>query len=106
MANFRIYTVQKGDTLWQIGKRFGVSAQALAEANHLSDPDSLCPGQRLIIPGASVIRYVVQPGDTLWYLARRFHTTVAEIIQLNQLTNPDLIYPGQILNLPVYGAAQ
>lgn len=52
------YTVQKGDTLWEISKLFYGDATAymrIFEANRsvLSDPDKIFPGQVLWIPGAA-----------------------------------------------------
>lgn len=44
------YIVESGDTLSGIASSFGVSIEALAEANGLADVDSLTPGQQLIIP--------------------------------------------------------
>jgi LysM repeat protein len=45
-----VYVVKAGDTLTQVGRLFGVSAVAIAQANQLSNPDQLSEGQRLIIP--------------------------------------------------------
>lgn len=45
------YTVQRGDTLSAIGAQHGVSWQAIAEANNLSNPNLIFPGQTLSIPG-------------------------------------------------------
>lgn len=45
------YQVRQGDTLFRISRMFGVSVQALSEANGLADPGSLSVGQRLLIPG-------------------------------------------------------
>lgn len=47
------YTVQPGDTLFAIARRFGVSAPALAAANNLTNRDHVVPGQRLELPGGS-----------------------------------------------------
>jgi hypothetical protein len=46
------YTVQKGDTLTEIGSRHGVPWRQIFEANRdqLSDPDKIFPGQQLRIP--------------------------------------------------------
>ena len=46
----RLYYVQPGDTLTSIAQRFGVSLQALMEANNLTDPDQIYAGQVLRIP--------------------------------------------------------
>jgi LysM repeat protein len=48
-----VYTVQAGDTLFSIARRFGVTVQAIVEANNLANPDSLSIGQQLVIPPAS-----------------------------------------------------
>ncbi|MBS3970104.1 MAG: L,D-transpeptidase family protein [Clostridia bacterium] len=45
------YIVQRGDTLWRLSQRFGVSLDALIKANNLSNPNVLHVGQELIIPG-------------------------------------------------------
>lgn len=44
------YTVKRGDTLGNIGWRFGWSASYLASVNHLCNPNLIYPGQRLWIP--------------------------------------------------------
>ena len=44
------YSVKPGDTLWIIAQKFGVTVKAVAEANHLSDPNSISVGQVLTIP--------------------------------------------------------
>jgi LysM repeat protein len=47
----RTYVVRSGDNLSSIGQRFGVSQQALMEANDIDDPDAIREGQELVIPG-------------------------------------------------------
>ena len=44
------YTVQSGDNLYRIARRFGTTFQAIAGANNISNPDSIRPGQVLVIP--------------------------------------------------------
>lgn len=46
----RTYIVVWGDTLARIAQRFGVSSWAIAQANYLANPNTIYPGQRLIIP--------------------------------------------------------
>jgi len=116
------YTVQVGDTVWAIADRFGVTPDALVEANELSEPDRLQPGQELVIPtgegtaseepapaesaspdtGTTEGRriHTVGSGDTLWSIAIRYDTTVDEIATLNELDSEGLLALGQELLIP------
>ena len=47
----QVYVVQAGDSLGGIASRFGVTLEALIQANGLTNPDFLFAGQRLTIPG-------------------------------------------------------
>jgi LysM repeat protein len=44
------YTVQAGDTLSGIAQEFGVTVEAIVEANEIADPNLIMPGETLIIP--------------------------------------------------------
>ena len=44
------YVVQSGDNVVGIAQKFGVTIDAIAKANQLSNPNQLSLGQRLIIP--------------------------------------------------------
>ena len=45
-----LYTVQRGDTLNSIARRYGWTASYLASVNHLPNPDRIYAGQVLLIP--------------------------------------------------------
>ncbi|HAJ37362.1 MAG TPA: hypothetical protein DCL15_16960 [Chloroflexi bacterium] len=47
-----VYVVQAGDSLLAIAGRYGVSMQAIMDANNLTNPDFVFSGQRLVIPRA------------------------------------------------------
>lgn len=49
-SNVIIYTVQPGDTLYDIAHRYNVSLQELAATNHITDPTAIMVGQQLRIP--------------------------------------------------------
>ena len=46
----QVYVVERGDTLFSIGQRFGVTVAQIVAANDLLDPDRLSVGDELIIP--------------------------------------------------------
>ena len=45
-----VYTVEAGDTLSEIARRFDTTVEALVEANDLDDPDVLDIGDELTLP--------------------------------------------------------
>lgn len=47
---YRTYTVRRGDTLWAISRRYGTTVQAIAQLNHIADPNFILPGWVLRIP--------------------------------------------------------
>ena len=57
----QLYRVRAGDTLNAIAQRLGVSPAAIAERNHVSNPDSLTVGQTLVIPPRPPLSLVVTP---------------------------------------------
>jgi LysM repeat protein len=101
------YTVVPGDTLAIIARRVGSSADVLAQANHLVNPNLIYVGQTLLVPrgpssavtlGGAV--HVVQAGETMARIAARYGLSVWALAQANSISNPSLIYVGQRLLIP------
>ncbi|MBE6156121.1 MAG: LysM peptidoglycan-binding domain-containing protein [Firmicutes bacterium] len=95
------YTVVKGDTLYNIANKFGVSVDNLKVANNLSS-NTLSLGQVLKIPSGATnnkLTYTVKKGDTLYSIARTYNTDVNTIKKLNNLSSNSLSI-GQTLILP------
>lgn len=47
------YTVQKGDTLTAIAKKYNTTVDALAKASGITDPNKIQVGQTIVIPGTA-----------------------------------------------------
>ncbi|MFC7392198.1 LysM peptidoglycan-binding domain-containing protein [Scopulibacillus cellulosilyticus] len=95
----QIHVVQRGESLWQIAQRYGVSINQIVTANQIQNRNTLVIGEALVIPTA-YRQYTVRPGDNLWLIARKFGVSVQELMRANQITNPSMIYPGKVLRIP------
>lgn len=88
-----IYTVKKGDSLYNIARRYETTVNEIVSLNNLKTIN-LSIGQQLVIPetGESVVslpeytNYTVKRGDTLYSIARTYNTTVDQIIKDNNLS--------------------
>lgn len=99
-----IYTVKKGDSLWEIARRFGMSTQALRKLNGLGHTSRIHPGQKLKVTGSTSTGgnyqiYTVRQGDTLWEIAALFKTSVSRLMAWNDVANPRKIKPGEKLRI-------
>ena len=100
------YTVKRGDTLWGIAKKFGVTVSAVVKANNIRNPNLIYVGEVFIIPHMTSAEsfeytlYTVRRGDTLWGISRKFGTSINSIVALNGIKNPNLIYVGEVFKIP------
>ena len=100
------YTVKRGDTLWGIAKKFGVTVSAVVNANNIRNPNLIYVGEVFIIPHMTSAEsfgytlYTVRRGDTLWGISRKFGTSINSIVTLNGIKNPNLIYAGEVFKIP------
>lgn len=106
------YTVQKGDSLWSIAKKYNTTVEELKAANNLSS-NLLSVGQILKIPTAQEVPenytiYTVQKGDTLYKIANEYNLTVDDLIEYNNLSSTNLsigqkiLIPNEIINESEY----
>lgn len=104
------HIVEKGDTLYSLSKKYGVSVDDLRSANAISGSD-LYAGQKLIIPAKKADKrvtyesYTVKAGDTLYSIAKRSEITVDELRRLNLLDSSAVLKIGQNLKVPAQSGA-
>lgn len=91
------YTVQKGDSLYGIARKYSTTIDKIKDLNNLTT-NLLSIGQVLLIPTDTNLEttYTVQKGDSLYSIAKKYNTTVDKLKQLNNLTS-NLLSIGQIL---------
>ena len=98
--DYILYTVKKGDSLWNIAREYETTVDAIIQLNNLGTT-ALSVGQTLKIPNKtqSSLTYTVQKGDSLWKIANNFGVSVDSIIQANNLSGTNLSI-GQQLIIP------
>ncbi|MEW6644406.1 MAG: LysM peptidoglycan-binding domain-containing M23 family metallopeptidase [Pseudomonadota bacterium] len=116
--------VGTSDTVDVLARRYNVSPAAILQANRLSGPRALQPGQRLIIPHPTVAAaapaappalapapatraatlpatvHVVNRGDTLMSIARRNHVSLSQLAKANNLPANSQLKLGMKINVP------
>ena len=98
-----IYVVKRGDTLYDIARRYAVSVDDLVYANQLQNPELLSVGQALVIPRADR-SHTVSRGETLSGIARRYGVELNLLLAANpQISDPNRIFPGQQIRIPLAG---
>jgi len=125
-VQWRQHTVRRGETLSEIGRRYGVSVSAIRQANRMRS-NLIRTGQHLVIPvssrkltprittvkatrprpsiaradtnGDKPIVHRVRRGDTLWSIARRYGVLVQNLIEWNLLDPAAVLSLGQRIKI-------
>jgi LysM repeat protein len=105
--------VRYGQTLSQIAASYGVSVQAVMQANGIYNPNHIYAGQKLCIPGGGgypdypdhpggncYTYHYVRHGQTLSGIAAYYGVSVHALMAANGIHNPNHIYSGQKLCIP------
>lgn len=95
-----LHNVQRGDTLYLIANRYGVSISSIRKLNNKWD-DLLHVGQTLLVPSkpARGQTYYVEPGDTLYLISQKAGISLSELRSANNIWT-DLIRVGQAIYIP------
>jgi len=116
-----VYTIKRGDNLWDIGRHYGISVKQLCAWNDISWKSILRPGKKLEIwveeetektakvvhvaanktsdGNSQHISYQVLEGDSLWLISQRFGVSVKQIKKQNYLAKTRYIKPSQFLDI-------
>jgi LysM repeat protein len=111
--------VRRGDTLWDLALRHGVTVADLVAWNRIENPSVIHVGQRIVLeppapmatapapppPASTPLVHVARAGDTLWDIAVRYGTTVEALASANGLANPSFIRVGQAIAIPQAAAS-
>lgn len=105
-GKYFVHVVKRGDSLWNIAKRYGTTTKKIQEGNNMRGT-TLHAGQKLKIPGylngstsdKDLSTYLVRRGDSPYTIARRHNMSLGELLRLNGLTPRSKIYPGQELTV-------
>lgn len=109
----QLYTVQQGDTLYQISRKVGLSPQQILALNGLDGSTPIHIGQNLKVKGVPPRKttlttsssttektHSVQRGESLYAIGKKYGCSPAEILAANGLAIDATLYVGQSLKIP------
>lgn len=117
----KTYVVRKGDTIFGVAKRNGVSAQQFMKINKLSESSVLRQGQKVIISpakgratnpqtrhgtsndDADSIPHTVKKGETLSKIANTYGISASSLVTVNRFPEGATLLPGRVIRIPVQG---
>ena len=91
---FDTYTINKGDTLYGISKKYNINPNLLASINGLNLDDYIYQNQVILLPISGYSYYVTAEGDTLETVSQMFKKNKENILKENETI---YLLPGQIL---------
>ena len=92
--NYQYYTVKKGDSIYEIAKKYGIAYNLLLQLNGLDKDDYIYPNQSLMLPAEGIEFYLVKENETLQDILRKKKVSADDLMK-----NNDKIYlrEGQLL---------
>jgi membrane-bound lytic murein transglycosylase D len=99
-GRFYVHIVKKGDSLYKLGKRYGINYRVIKDFNRLRT-NFLRLRQSLVIPvlKPTTIRYTIKRGDTIGKVSRKFKVAVNTIMRINNKKN-SMVRIGEKIVLP------
>jgi murein DD-endopeptidase MepM/ murein hydrolase activator NlpD len=117
-AQEKVHVIQRGETIYSIARSYGADIQDILSLNGIQDPRKVQAGQRIRIPGGSVLpdsagqtpaagytEYQVVRGDSLFGIARKQGISLQELRAANGLREDYVLKAGDRLKIPRRGGA-
>lgn len=82
--NFITYTIQKGDTIIEIARKYNLDYKQLLDLNGLDKDEYLYIGQQILIPNKNTAFWITGDNDTLNDVVNKFSVTPMDIIESNE----------------------
>ncbi|HIT05652.1 MAG TPA: LysM peptidoglycan-binding domain-containing protein [Candidatus Scybalocola faecipullorum] len=102
-----LHTIVKGDTLYKLSRLYGVSLDAIFEANPNTDVYNLAIGQKICIPMSSMSggrrpqrhQIIVKKGDTLHEILKKYNMTPEQFEKNNPQLAAMILKEGTRINI-------
>lgn len=95
------YRVKKGDTVYAIARKYGISPESVLRENSLTKSSLLSVGEALTIPIPFDHLYPINSQETLWRIAKRYGLDVNLLMEINSISDATTVKTGQVIILPV-----
>jgi len=113
-SNLIEHTVQKGETLYRLSLKYGVTVEQIMQANPGLTAETLNAGSVVRIPANGIANsgcremHRVKKGETLWGIARQYGVTVEELVAANaEASSADFkLKKGKFICIPYPSSAQ
>jgi len=98
-----VHVIARGETVYSLSKRYGVSSEAIIESNSITDASEIKVGTKLLIPDSNIsvsgkdVLYKVKPGDTYYSIAKRLELSLERLLALNGRNENHLLRIGEEL---------
>lgn len=80
---FDVYTIEKGDNLYEIAKKYNTDYNLLALFNGLNINDYIYPGNSILVPKKDVKYYFTKKNDTLSSVVRLLNANLNKLLREN-----------------------
>ncbi len=110
---YKTHKVQKGETLWRISKKYGISIQQLCKINKIEDVTKVISGAKIKVPienegtentsyskGEYRIHYL-KKNETLWRVSKKYGISVQELCKINKISDVTRVKYGAKIKIPL-----